>query len=344
MTPNQAPFLEPMDDFLPRFEDETRFTMDYSEFVFFLPPQNSEKLESPQEISTLKGYENRLMVKTNLSKKQLGFNILLLALLSIAAGWFGILLNLLTGQTNLALSVFLALPPMGVLILNLVYKNTDIYPGLKIQLKNNTMGYILAFLLFPVLVTITVIVGYLAGFISVDGLVNQGVGSLIGAVVLLFLTDLIKNCLEEFTWRGFFTQHFKNLGTHDLLNHLFTGIIWVFWHIPFWLFLLDKASISAFSSLNTATFILMGSLLLLASSLVFGEIRLLTGSVWPAVILHTSLNAVTIGLLLNSFVSVSPSAELWISPGGNSILMILMVVMVGLGLYFFRTSKKSIAP
>lgn len=31
--------------------------MDYSEFVFFLPPQNSEKLESPQEISTLKGYE-----------------------------------------------------------------------------------------------------------------------------------------------------------------------------------------------------------------------------------------------------------------------------------------------
>lgn len=57
MTPKQAPFLEPMDDFLPRFEDETRFTMDYSEFVFFLPPQNSEKLESPQEISTLKGYE-----------------------------------------------------------------------------------------------------------------------------------------------------------------------------------------------------------------------------------------------------------------------------------------------
>ncbi|EKD88150.1 MAG: hypothetical protein ACD_35C00036G0004, partial [uncultured bacterium] len=64
--------------------------MDYSEFVFFLPPQNGEKLETPQEISTLKGYENRSMNKQKLSKKQLGFNILLLSLFVIAAGWFGV--------------------------------------------------------------------------------------------------------------------------------------------------------------------------------------------------------------------------------------------------------------
>lgn len=317
--------------------------MEFFEFVFFLPPQNSECLDSPQEISTLSGYESRSVKKKNLSKKQLGFNILLLSLFAIAAGWFGILLKSLTGQTNLALSIFLVLPPMGVLILNLVYKKNAVHPGLKIKLKNNSLSYIFAFLLFPVLVALTVIVGNFARFISIEGLVNQGVGALFSAVVLLFFSDLIKNSLEEFTWRGFFTQQFKLLGIHDLLNHLLTGLIWVLWHIPYWLFLLDKASISAFSSLNTPTFILMGSLLLLSSSFVFGEIRLLTGSTWPAVILHTSLNAVTIALLTNGFVSVAPSAELWMSPGGNSIMIIALLTIVGLALYRFRTKKKSSA-
>lgn len=315
--------------------------MDYSEFVFFLPPQNGEKLETPQEISTLKGYENRSMNKQKLSKKQLGFNILLLSLFVIAAGWFGVLLKLLTGQTNLALSVFLALPPMGVLILSLVYKTTDFDPGLNFKIKKNAISYAVAFLLFPILVSITMIVGKLSGFISIEGLVSKGFGSLIGAISLFFLTDFIKNCLEEFTWRGFFTQHFKKFGIPDLLNHLLTGFVWILWHIPYWLFLLDKASMSAFSSLNTTAFIIMGSLLLLSSSFVFGEIRLLSSSTWPVVILHTSLNAVTNVLLLKGFVTVIPSAELWMSPGGNSIMIIALLTIVGLALYRFRTKKKS---
>jgi len=343
MEPKLLIFTESMDDILPSFEDETRFSMDYPEFAFFTQPQNSEEHESPQEISTLKGYEGIPLIKQHLSKKQLGFNILLLALLSIAAGWFGILLKSLTGQTNLALSVFLALPPMGVLVLNLVYKNSDINPGFGMNLRKNGVSYIFSLILIPALVTVIVWVGKSIGVISIDGIVNQGVGKLFGAVMLLFFSDFIKNCLEEFTWRGFFTQHFKKLGLPDLANHFVTGIIWSLWHLPYWLFLLDKTTRSAVSTLDTPLFVLMGILFLLALSFVFGELRLLSKSAWPVVLLHTSLNAITITLLLNGFVKVKSSAELWLSPGGNSIMFISLLILVGLALYRARTKKSRVA-
>lgn len=317
--------------------------MDYSEFAFLSSPQNSGEHETPHEISTLKGYEGSPLTIQNLSKKQLGFNILLLALLSIASGWFGILLKSLTGQTNLALSVFLALPPMGVLVLNLIYKNSDINPGFVMNLRKNGVSYALSLLLIPAMVTLVILVGKLSGMISIDGLVNQGMSKFIGAVMLLFFSDFIKNCLEEFTWRGFFTQHFKSLGIPDLANHFVTGVIWSLWHLPYWLFLLDQTTRAAVSTLDTGAFILMGSLFLLALSFVFGEIRLLSRSTWPVVLLHTSLNAITITLLLNKFVSIKPSAEIWFSPGGNSVMFILMLVIVGIVLNRLRTKKSSAA-
>ncbi len=313
--------------------------MDFSEYIFIAPPLKKDEQEIPQEISTLNGYEGKPVKKQKLRKRQLWFNILFISLLSFAAGWFGILLKSLTGQTNLALSVFLVIPPTGVLILTLTKKRYDINLGLRPNFYKNGCSYTLSFLLIPGLVTVTLAIGKLGGWISFDGLVNQGIGSMVSAVVLFFFSDFIKNCLEEFTWRGFFTQHFYSLGIPDLLNHFLTGIVWIVWHIPYWFFLLDKASIAAFSTLNTGTFVLVGSLFLLALSFVFGEIRLLTNSTWPAVILHTSLNAITITLLLKGFVIVKTSAEIWLSPGGNSIIFILLLIIVGIVLNRLRSLK-----
>jgi membrane protease YdiL (CAAX protease family) len=313
--------------------------MDFSEFLFIAPPQNHNDHETPQEIDHLNGYAGNHLQKQKLSRKQLVVNILLLSFFSVTAGWFGVFMKSLTGQTNLALLVFLAVPPMGVLILNLVNKKSELNPGLRINLKRSGGSYALSLLLIPGLAVILLAIGKLGGWISMDGLADRGFGALINTILLGFFSNLIKNCLEEFTWRGFFTQHFKSLGTPDLLNHLFTGIIWSLWHLPYWLFLLDKASISAFSPLDSTAFVITGSLFLVALSFVFGEIRLLTNSIWPVVLLHSSLNAVTITLLLKGFVTVKSSAALWLSPGGNSIVFMLLLLIVGLVLYRIRSLK-----
>jgi hypothetical protein len=338
MKPRSMNFSKPMDQYIPFFEDKTRINMDFSDYIFFGTPHNTNEHETPQEIAHLNGYERNPLIKQKITKRQLGFNIFLLAFLSIAAGWFGILLKLLTGQTNLALSVFLAIPPLGVLILNLMYKNSDINPGIRLNIIKYFGVYTLSILLIPGLVVILLAVGKLGGLLSFGGLANQGFGSLLSAVVLLFFSDFIKNCLEEFTWRGFFTQHFKVLGAPDLLNHLLTGIIWVLWHLPYWLFFLDRTSIAAFPALNNLpSFILMSSCFLLALSLVLGEIRLLTNSTWPAILLHCSANSVTVVLLLKKFVTIKPSSEIWLSPDGNSIIFIILLIIVGIVLNRIRS-------
>ena len=84
-----------------------------------------------------------------------------------------------------------------------------------------------------------------------------------------------------------------------LANHLFTGVIWALWHLPFWLYILD---VSQFSTLSRPAFAALGALLLVITAISCGELRLWSQSVWPGVLLHSTANAVTVPLLLNDFI------------------------------------------
>ncbi|MBN1316782.1 MAG: hypothetical protein JXA42_14985 [Anaerolineales bacterium] len=54
--------------------------------------------------------------------------------------------------------------------------------------------------------------------------------------------------------------------------------------MPYYLGLLDRAELNAYTSMNLGTFIPMVVLGITIASITFGEIRLLTGFVWPPVI------------------------------------------------------------
>jgi membrane protease YdiL (CAAX protease family) len=153
---------------------------------------------------------------------------------------------------------------------------------------------------------------------------------------MAFAASFVKNIFEEFAWRGYLTARFDALGLNPFLNHLLTGLIWAGWHVPYWLFIVD---VQAFTSLDTATFIVVGMLTLSVTAITYGELRLLSQSVWPAVILHSVANAITATLLLDGFVELQGALGVVFSPGNDGILHSVLFALIGVGLHLYRRTR-----
>jgi membrane protease YdiL (CAAX protease family) len=88
---------------------------------------------------------------------------------------------------------------------------------------------------------------------------------------------------EEIGWRGFLVPELARvmpLGRVALVS----GVIWASWHVPGLLFADYHGDTPAWYSLLCFTVLVLGA------SFVFAWIRLRSGSVWPAAILHASHN------------------------------------------------------
>ena len=98
---------------------------------------------------------------------------------------------------------------------------------------------------------------------------------------MLLAGTIMKNLLEEFAFRGYLAPKVYALKLNRLLSHCIVGLVWGAWHIPFLAYV--------FSYLNESAVTLIPRLLLgtITASIVYGEIRLRTNSVWPAFLMHT---------------------------------------------------------
>jgi hypothetical protein len=76
-------------------------------------------------------------------------------------------------------------------------------------------------------------------------------------------------------------------------------------------------------------------------SVVFVELRLLTRSVWPAVLIHTIEDAFVNPLLLGGFVIMAHGKELLISPV-IGIVAIIFYLVIGFGLRKLRRQRGAV--
>ncbi len=80
---------------------------------------------------------------------------------------------------------------------------------------------------------------------------------------------------------------------------------------------------------------------LVTAALVYGEIRLLTGSIWPAVVLHVGGNVLIGALMEQKFFSLPGGADVFMSPGWSSVVSSVLFAAVGLWLYRRRLATVS---
>ena len=121
------------------------------------------------------------------------------------------------------------------------------------------------------------------------------------------------------------------------LSHAIVGVVWGAWHVPFVLVLwpyLTPAMLWAFVPL-----LLVGAI---CQSVVYGEIRLATGSVWPAWMMHTIGNAFGNTLLLSGFIQLRPGRELVFFPGAEGIISIVLMFATGYWLHRQRKDAKQL--
>jgi uncharacterized protein len=123
---------------------------------------------------------------------------------------------------------------------------------------------------------------------------------------------------EEIGWRGYMLTRLVAAGVPRPL--FASGLIWAAWHLPL---ILTGVYASGPSPLISAA-LFMGTVVGVA--LVIGVLRLRSGSVWPAIVLHAAWNS----LIQNPFdrSSVGPSATIWVGESGALVAAVTLIVGV----------------
>jgi len=269
-------------------------------------------------------------------------NLIIFTVSIIIIGWAGWLLGYLGGNTDsrgLGNLIWLASPLVISLLLRAFAGDGWQDTGIKPNFKGNVGWYLVSIIIYPLAIAIVLLIGVVLGGSSFPEFSSTKMTLFISALGAAFIATFVKNMFEEFSWRGYLAPKMFTLGLNDFVAHLLVGIIWAVWHLPYYLGLMDAAEYDGYTSLSLAVFIALVFIALMASSIAFNEIRFITGSTWPAVLMHTVSNIVIITLLVGNYVNISPVGEVWFTPGMHGILSIIVITLIGIGLYLWRTRK-----
>jgi membrane protease YdiL (CAAX protease family) len=258
-------------------------------------------------------------------------NLLIFSLVVLVCGWIGRIVDLKVeadATGSLGQLIWLVSPLLAMIVLRSFMGNGWRDFGFKLEFRRNLFSYSLSLLLIPVTTAIVVIIGRSLNLIDTANLS----WSFLLSFGLALLTMFAKNIFEEFSWRGYLAPKLFSLGINRLVSHICVGVIWSLWHIPYLLVLVETTE----SLLTYIPRVMIGLIIL---SIVYGEIRYVTNSVWPAVILHTMGNAIVDTLILKKYINVQEGYEFLVTPSPEGILTIVITAIIGLWLYKRNTRK-----
>ncbi len=273
-------------------------------------------------------------------------NIIIVALFTVGGGWLGIWLNNVTGNTqppmqSLGALVWLVTPALSGILLRAFGGDGWKDAGFGLHLISGWRWYLVGILVYPLAALLSFGLAMAAGGIAVDGFASQGVGAYASAVGVIMAGSLMKNIFEEFAWRGYLTPRLEAAKTPALLNHLLVGILWWAWHIPYYYYFLDRAQLNAYlTNIDIPTFLIIALVGLFPTAILFGELRLLSKSVWPVFILHNLINGLSMPLILNGFIELNGWTGIIFSPTNDGIVTSILLGVAGLFLYRYRVRKR----
>src|SRR5512139_626031 len=152
--------------------------------------------------------------------------------------------------------------------------------------------YLIAFLLPILYAGIAYGVVWLLGLGKVDtsALGGSFLTALLSALTLGLIQSIILAAGEEIGWRGLLVPQLARLNTFTR-TALISGVIWGIWHLP--LIITGDYSGGAPVWYSIACFMV----LVVGVSFAFAWLRLASGSLWPAVLLHAVHNKLIQGVL-----------------------------------------------
>jgi uncharacterized protein len=166
----------------------------------------------------------------------------------------------------------------------------------------------------------------LASFVLPEG----GVAGPISGFLILFVVETLTFSLgEEIGMRGYLQPRLMSLGRTRAL--LLVGLLWATWHMPL-LFLTPALSVG-----NKLIGVPLFYGTIVAASFYIGYLRIYSGSLWPASIAHSVVNAVLGPITLFTATSFPVLVNLYLL-GGNGILILIGTVIAAIGVGYYLRS------
>lgn len=270
-------------------------------------------------------------------KKRTIRNIIMFTVLVNGFAWLGPVLGGDPTAPGLGFLLWAIAPIVSALVMKFLVRD-DVSLGHKPAFRGNGRWYALSVLAYPVTIAVVLALGLLLGASTIG---NFTVPAFVTAMVPLAVTFLIFAFSEEVGWRGYLTP--KVYGLNDgLLGHVLVGVIWASWHFPY---LRELWSHTSEGLVTLLPRLILGTIVF---AIVYGEIRIRTGSVWPAVLMHwignTFANTLLTGSAGEGFVSFVRGKEWLGSFGVEGILMIALFGLLGSVLYLKRRRKRVTEP
>ncbi len=231
------------------------------------------------------------------SKQKTIRNILVFTILVNGLAWLGPVLGGSPAEPGPGFLVWGTAPIVAALIMKLVLGDKVSW-GMRPHVRGNGRYYLFSLLAYPVTIAGVLAAGLLLGLTQWTPVpVADGLTAVTPLIVIYFIFAIF----EEFGWRGYLSPKVYSLND-SLWGHVVVGVIWASWHFPYLAELWSHTSESLWTLLPR---FVLGTIIF---TVVYGEIRLRTRSVWPAVLMHWSGNTVANGLLTTA-VALTPGRE-----------------------------------
>lgn len=255
---------------------------------------------------------------------------------TLTAGIFGYMLDqVLTDQpegNSLGMGLWLVLPLLTGIVLRIINKDLKEI-GARTNLRNNIKWYGVAVLVYPFIMLISIIIAKAGGGLTIGKFES---GALFALMLTTFFGSCIKNIFEEFAWRGCLVPYLEKTKMNDWLLYFTSGLVWGMWHITYYMFFLPD---EYFTETSRPMMVVIGIVLMIFWSPLFVELRRLTNSVWPCVILHAMEDAVPTLLFVTTDVfRIKKSLSVMIDPISGFITTAILL-LIGLSLRRYRIKK-----
>jgi membrane protease YdiL (CAAX protease family) len=270
-------------------------------------------------------------------RKQAIRNIIIFAILVNVLAWLGPVLGGDPTTPGIGFLVWATTPIVSALVMKFLLRD-PVSLGFRPAFRGNGRWYALSILAFPVAIAIVLALGLLLGASSISNFTGP---AFVTAMIPLAVTFFIFAFFEEVGWRGYLAPKVYCLNDR-LLGHVLVGLIWASWHFPY------LRELWAHTSEELVTLLPRFILGTIVFAVVYGEIRIRTDSVWPAVLMHwtgnTLANTLLAGFAGAGFVSLVPGKEWLGSFGVEGVLIIILFGLLGGVLYLKRWSRSEPQP
>ncbi|GAB3476393.1 CPBP family intramembrane metalloprotease [Nocardiopsis coralliicola] len=150
-------------------------------------------------------------------------------------------------------------------------------------------------------------------------------------MVAVFPFSLITFAGEELAWRGYLFPRLLPAGLRAAL--LISGLIHAFWHSPQIFIQLDAGAFTPAEALLFVAFVV-------AIGVVLSGLRLVTGSVWPAVVGHAANNTFNVLAFLTLTDTEGSSAPLIYPTGLGGVVGLVLVGAAGAAIMAVAVRKR----